>query len=42
MTCEAHELGHVPSFELLDDDDAQILAARAGVRFAQRELARVL
>jgi uncharacterized membrane protein len=38
MPCDADELRHVPLFELLDDDEAQILAARVEVRrFAVRQ-----
>ena len=38
MACDADELRHVPLFELLDDVEAQILAARVEVRrFAPRE-----
>jgi uncharacterized membrane protein len=38
MPCNPDELRHVPLFELLDDDEAQILAARVEVRrFAARQ-----
>jgi len=38
MPCDPNELRHVPLFELLDDDEAQILAARVEVRrFAARQ-----
>jgi len=38
MPCDAQELRHVPLFELLDDDEAQILAARVEIRrFAARQ-----
>ena len=38
MPCNPEELRHVPLFELLDDDEAQILAARVEVRrFAARQ-----
>jgi CRP/FNR family transcriptional regulator, cyclic AMP receptor protein len=38
MPCDAEELRHVPLFELLDDDEAQILAERVEIkRFAPRQ-----
>ncbi len=38
MPCDTQELRHVPLFELLDDDEAQILAARIEIRrFAARQ-----
>jgi CRP/FNR family transcriptional regulator, cyclic AMP receptor protein len=38
MPCDPDELRHVPLFELLDDDEAQILAAQIEVaRFAPRQ-----
>ena len=38
MPCDPDELRHVPLFELLDDDEAKILAARVEIkRFAPRE-----
>ena len=38
MPCDPEELRHVPLFELLDDDEAQILAAQIEVkRFAPRQ-----
>jgi uncharacterized membrane protein len=38
MACDAEELRHVPLFELLDDEQAHILAARVEVRkFAARQ-----
>ena len=38
MPCEPEELRHVPLFELLDEDEAQILAAQIEVkRFAARQ-----
>jgi len=38
MPCNPEELRHVPLFELLDDDEAQILAAQVEIRrFAPRE-----
>jgi len=38
MPCNPDELRHVPLFQLLDDDEAQILAARVEVRrFAARQ-----
>jgi uncharacterized membrane protein len=38
MSCNPEELRHVPLFELLDDDEAQILAAQVEIRkFAPRE-----
>jgi len=38
MPCDPDELRHVPLFELLDDDEAQILAAKVEIkRFAPRE-----
>jgi uncharacterized membrane protein len=38
MPCNPDELRHVPLFELLDDDEAQVLAARVEIkRFAPRE-----
>ena len=38
MPCNPEELRHVPLFELLDDDEAQILAARVEIkRFAARQ-----
>ncbi len=38
MPCDPEELRHVPLFELLDDDEAQVLAAQIEVkRFAQRQ-----
>ena len=38
MPCNPEELRHVPLFELLDDDEAQILAAQIEVRrFAARQ-----
>jgi CRP/FNR family cyclic AMP-dependent transcriptional regulator len=32
MPCDAEELRHVPLFELLDDDEAQVLAAQVEIR----------
>ncbi|MDR3737305.1 MAG: cyclic nucleotide-binding domain-containing protein, partial [Acidobacteriaceae bacterium] len=38
MPCDAEELRHVPLFELLDDDEARILAAQIEItRFAPRQ-----
>ena len=38
MPCDPEELRHVPLFELLDDDEAQVLAAQVDVRrFAPRQ-----
>lgn len=38
MPCEPEELRHVPLFELLDEDEAQILAAQVEIRlFAPRQ-----
>jgi uncharacterized membrane protein len=38
MPCDPEELRHVPLFELLDDDEAQVLAARVEIkRFASRQ-----
>ena len=38
MPCNPDELRHVPLFELLDDDEAQVLAAQVEIRrFAPRE-----
>ena len=38
MPCDPNELRHVPLFELLDDDEAQVLASRIEVRrFAARQ-----
>ena len=38
MSCDPEELRHVPLFELLDDDEAQILCAQVEIRkFAPRE-----
>jgi len=38
MACNPEELRHVPLFELLDDDEAQILAAQVEIRrFAPRQ-----
>jgi CRP/FNR family cyclic AMP-dependent transcriptional regulator len=38
MPCNPEELRHVPLFELLDDDEAQILAAQVEIRqFAPRQ-----
>jgi len=38
MPCNPDELRHVPLFELLDDDEAQILAAQVEIRqFAPRQ-----
>src|SRR5271166_1553049 len=38
MPCNPEELRHVPLFELLDDDEAKILAAQVEVRrFAARQ-----
>ena len=38
MPCDPQELRHVPLFELLDDDEAQILAAQVEIkRFAARQ-----
>ena len=38
MPCDPEELRHVPLFELLDDDEAQVLAAQVEIkRFAQRQ-----
>jgi uncharacterized membrane protein len=38
MPCDPDELRHVPIFELLDDDEAQVLAAQVEVRkFAPRQ-----
>jgi uncharacterized membrane protein len=38
MPCDPEELRHVPLFELLDDDEAQVLAAQIEVkRFTQRQ-----
>ncbi len=38
MPCDPEELRHVPLFELLDDDEAQVLAAQIEVkRFAPRQ-----
>jgi CRP-like cAMP-binding protein len=38
MPCDPEELKHVPLFELLDEDEAQILAAQIEVkRFAPRQ-----
>ncbi len=38
MPCNADELRHVPLFELLDDDEAQVLAAQVEIkRFAPRQ-----
>lgn len=38
MPCDPQELRHVPLFELLDDDEAQILAAQVEIRrFAPRQ-----
>ena len=39
MPCDPQELRHVPLFELLDDDEAQVLAAQVEIRhFAARQL----
>ena len=32
MPCNPDELRHVPLFELLDDDEAQVLAAQVEIR----------
>ena len=38
MPCDPDESRHVPIFELLDDDEARLLAARVEVRrFAPRQ-----
>ena len=38
MSCAPQELRHVPLFELLDDDEARILATQVEIRrFAARE-----
>jgi len=38
MPCDPEELRHVPLFELLDDDEAQVLAAQVEIRqFAPRQ-----
>ena len=38
MTCEAHELKHVPLFALLDDEEAAVLASQVELkRFAPRQ-----
>ena len=38
MPCDPVELRHVPLFELLDDDEARVLAAQVEIRqFAPRQ-----
>ena len=38
MPCQPEELRHIPLFELLDDDEAQLLAAQIEIRrFASRQ-----